>query len=83
MNKEDINNTILTSGFEDDINKLIKRLDRFGLVHTDINNSDMPAQDKLEIINNLWLYLDPENYEKHTKILIKECNEELKWRGKK
>ena len=48
-----------------------------------INNIDMSAQDKLEIINNLWLYLDPENYEKHTKILIKECNEELKWRGKK
>ena len=48
-----------------------------------INNIDMSAADKLEIINNLWLYLDPENYEKHTKILIKECNEELKWRGKK
>lgn len=48
-----------------------------------INNIDMSAQDKLEIINNLWIYLDPENYEKHTKILIRECNEELKWRGKK
>lgn len=48
-----------------------------------INNIDMSAQDKLEIINNLWLYLDPDNYEKHTKILIRECNEELKWRGKK
>lgn len=48
-----------------------------------IDNIDMSAQDKLEIINNLWLYLDPENYEEHTKILIKECNEELKWRGKK
>jgi hypothetical protein len=47
-----------------------------------INNIDMSAQDKLEIINNLWLYLDPENYEKHTKILIKECNEELKWKRK-
>ena len=47
-----------------------------------INNIDMSAADKLEIINNLWLYLDPENYEKHTKILIKECNEELKWKRK-
>lgn len=47
-----------------------------------INNIDMSAQDKLEIINNLWLYLDPENYEKHTRILIKECNEELKWKRK-
>ena len=25
-----------------------------------INNIDMSAADKLEIINNLWLYLDPE-----------------------
>lgn len=48
-----------------------------------IDNIDMPVQDKLEIINNLRLYLDPENYEKHTKILIKECNEELKWKGKR
>lgn len=48
-----------------------------------INNIDMSAADKLEIINNLWLYLDPENYEKHTKILIRECNEELKWKGKR
>lgn len=47
-----------------------------------INNIDTPAQDKLEIINNLWLYLDPENYEKHTNILIRECNEELKWKRK-
>lgn len=47
-----------------------------------IDNIDIPAQDKLEIINNLWLYLDPENYEKHTKILIRECNEELKWKRK-
>lgn len=47
-----------------------------------INNIDMSAADKLEIINNLWLYLDPENYEKHTKILIRECNEELKWKRK-
>lgn len=47
-----------------------------------INNIDMSAADKLEIINNLWLYLDPENYEKHTKILMKECNEELKWKRK-
>lgn len=47
-----------------------------------INNIDMPAADKLEIVNNLWLYLDPENYEKHTKILMKECNEELKWKRK-
>ena len=48
-----------------------------------IDNIDIPAQDKLEIINNLWLYLDPENYEKHTRILIRECNEELKWKGKR
>lgn len=48
-----------------------------------IDKLDMPIQDKVEIIRNVYFYLDPEHYEENTKTLAKKFNEELRWRGKK
>lgn len=44
-----------------------------------IDNLDIPKADKVEIIKNLYIYLDPENYERHTKCLAENFNEEIKW----
>lgn len=39
----------------------------------------MPLIDKTEILQNLYTYLTPENYEKHTKTLMMQHNKELKY----
>lgn len=39
----------------------------------------MPLMDKVELLQNLYTLLTPENYEKHTKELMK-FNNELKYR---
>lgn len=44
---------------------------------------DIPIQDKVEADNNLSKFLEPENYDKHVKVLQKEFNEELRWKNKK
>lgn len=43
---------------------------------------DMPAEDKVEADKNLSILLNPENYEKHVKVLQKEFNEELRHKAK-
>lgn len=45
-----------------------------------IDKIDMPLMDKTEILQNLYTYLTPENYEKHTKTLMIQHNQELKYR---
>lgn len=46
-----------------------------------INKLDIPLEDKLEIIINLNILLDPNNYNKHIKILQRYAKDE-KWRSK-
>lgn len=46
-----------------------------------IDKLDIPLEDKLEIIINLNILLDPNNYNKHIKILQRYTKEE-KWRSK-
>lgn len=46
-----------------------------------IDKIDMPLIDKTEILQNLYTYLTPENYEKHTKTLIMQHNQELKYKS--
>lgn len=46
-----------------------------------INKLDIPIEDKLEIIINLNILLDPNNYNKHIKILQRYVKDE-KWRSK-
>lgn len=48
-----------------------------------INNIDMPICDKFEILNTLYILLEPENFEKHRDVLAREFNEELRWKCKK
>ena len=43
---------------------------------------DIPAEDKVEADKNLSILLNPENYEKHVKVLQKEFNEELRHKAK-
>ena len=40
----------------------------------------MPLMDKVELLQNLYTLLTPENYEKHTKTLMLNHNQELKYR---
>ena len=47
-----------------------------------IYDLDIPVQDKVEIDKNLSTLLEPENYEKHVKVLSKNFNEELRWKNK-
>ena len=46
-----------------------------------INKLDIPIEDKLEIIINLNILLDSNNYNKHIKILQRYAKNE-KWRSK-
>ena len=47
-----------------------------------IYDLDIPVEDKIEADKNLSTLLEPENYEKHVKVLQKEFNEELRWKRK-
>ena len=47
-----------------------------------MNEVDMQICDKVEILNTLYILLDPDNYEKHRDTLAREFNEELKWKRK-
>lgn len=43
---------------------------------------DIPIEDKIELYNNLYLLLDPDNYNEHIISLGKEFNFDLKWKTK-
>lgn len=47
-----------------------------------IYNLDIPVQDKVEADKNLSTLLEPENYDKHIKVLQKEFNNELRNKAK-
>ena len=48
-----------------------------------IDELDIPVCDKFEILNTLYILLDPNNYEKHREVLAREFNDELRWKCKK
>lgn len=47
-----------------------------------IYDLDIPVQDKVEADKNLSTLLEPENYDKHIKVLQKEFNNELRSKAK-
>lgn len=47
-----------------------------------IYDLDIPIQDKVEADKNLSTLLEPENYDKHIKVLQKKFNNELRNKAK-
>lgn len=47
-----------------------------------IHKLDIPAEDRVELMSNLWLLLDPDNYDKHMKCLMENFNDELRFKKK-
>jgi hypothetical protein len=49
---------------------------------THIDELEGSPEDKLELMSNLWLLLDPDNYDEHMSVLMRNCNDSLKWKAK-